>query len=145
MLTYLLDTNIISYLADPSSPFHERVKVAIGALPDESRLAVSLLTLYELAYGYARHPGHSLLLGLVREAGLAVLAPTEAGAEVFARLKDAYRLRTGARERELARHNVDLILGSTAIVEGAVLVSNDGLFATLAELEPGLAVENWAA
>ena len=34
MLTYLLDTNIISYLADPSSPFHERVKAAIGALPD---------------------------------------------------------------------------------------------------------------
>ena len=45
MSTYLLDTNIISYLADPSSPFHERVKAAIGSLPDESRLVVSLLTL----------------------------------------------------------------------------------------------------
>jgi predicted nucleic acid-binding protein len=50
MPTYLLDTNIVSYLADPSSPFHERVAAAIGSLPDDSRLAVSVLTLYELAY-----------------------------------------------------------------------------------------------
>lgn len=141
MRTYLLDTNIISYLADPSSSFHDRVETAISSLPDESRLAISLLTLYELAYGYARDPGHARLLTIVRDEGIAVIAPSEAGAEVFARLKDAYRLRTGARERELARHNVDLILASTAVVEGAVLVSNDGIFATLA----GLELENWAA
>ena len=145
METYLLDTNIISYLADPSSPFHDRVEAAIRSLSDESRLAVSLLTLYELAYGNARDPGRSRLLSIVREEGIAVLAPAEAGAEVFARLKNAYRLRTGARERELVRHNVDLILACTAVVEGAVLVSNDGIFATLAELDPLLAVENWAA
>lgn len=52
-----------------------------------------------------------------------MLAPAEAGAEVFARLKNAYRLRTGARERELVRHNVDLILACTAVVEGAVLLN----------------------
>ena len=35
----------------------------------------------------------------------------------------------------------DLILASTAIVEGAVLVSNDGIFATLAGVEPRLRQE----
>lgn len=144
MPAYLLDTNIISYLADPSSPFHAPVAETIQSLPEGSRLAISLLTLYELAYGYVRDPGHSRLLAIVREEGLGVLAPTEAGAEIFARLKNAYRLRTGARERELVRHNVDLILASTAIAEGAALVSNDAIFTTLAELEPQLSVENWA-
>ena len=144
MRTYLLDTNIVSYLADPSSPFHERVAQAIRSLPDESQLAVSLLTLYELAYGYARDPGHSRLLAILREAGVGVLAPSEPGAAIFAQLKNAYRLRFGARERELVRHNVDLILASTAISEGAVLVSNDAIFNTLAEIDPRLVVENWA-
>lgn len=145
MRTYLLDTNIVSYLADPSSPFHERVADAIRSLPDESRLAISLLTLYELTYGQVRDPGRRHLLAIVREEGVGVLAPSEAGAEIFAGLKDAYRLHTGARDRELVRHNVDLILASTAIVEGAVLVSNDGIFAALSRLEPRLEVENWAA
>src|SRR3954454_8256423 len=144
MRTYLLDTNIVSYLADPSSPFHERVADAVLALPGESRLAVSLLTLYELAYGYVRDPGHSRLVAIVRKEGFVVLAPTEAGAEVFAPLKDAYRQRAGLREKALVRHNVDLILASTAIGEDAVLVSNDAIFVTLAELEPRLSVENWA-
>lgn len=145
MRTYLLDTNIVSYLADPASAFHGRVAGAIRALPDESRLAISLLTLYELAYGYARDPGRSRLLAIVREEGVGVVAPSEAGAEIFAGLKNAYRLRTGARGRDLVRHNVDLVLASTAIVEGIALVSNDAIFGTLAELEPRLVVENWAA
>jgi predicted nucleic acid-binding protein len=145
MPTYLLDTNIVSYLADPSSAFHERVAAAIGSLPDDSRLAVSVLTLYELAYGQERGPAGRHLLAIIRDEGVGVLAPSEAGAEVFARLKDAYRRHTGARSRDLVRHNVDLILASTALVEDAVLVSNDAIFATLAALEPRLMVENWAA
>lgn len=145
MPTYLLDTNIVSYLADPSSAFHARVADAIRSLADDSRLVISVLTLYELAYGQARDRGRSRLLAIVREAGVGVLAPSEPGAEVFASLKNAYRLHTGARERDLVRHNVDLILASTAVVEGAVLVSNDGIFAALSRLEPRLLVENWAA
>ena len=144
MRTYLLDTNIISYLADPASAFHQQVADAVRSLPDESLLTISLLTLYELSYGYVRDPGHSRLLAIIREEGIGVLAPSEPGAEVFARLKNAYRLRTGVRERELVRHNVDFILASTAITEGAALVSNDTIFRTLSELEPRLEVENWA-
>ena len=144
MRTYLLDTNIISYLADPASAFHQQVADAVRSLPDESLLTISLLTLYELSYGYVRDPGHSRLLAIIREEGIGVLAPSEPGAEVFARLKNAYRLHTGARERELVRHNIDFILASTAITEGAALVSNDAIFKTLSELEPRLEVENWA-
>ncbi len=144
MTTFLLDTDIVSYLADPESAFHSRIVTAVAALADGSTLAISTLTLYELAYGYVRGAGHLQLLALLRGAGIATLPPTDAGAEVFARMKDAYRRRTGIREPALARHNVDLILASTAVVRGAVLVSNDGIFRTLAEVQPQLIVENWA-
>ena len=86
----------------------------------------------------------SVILGDTSVSALPPLAPSEAGAEVFARLKNAYRLRTGARERDLVRHNVDFILASTAVTEGAALVSNDTIFRTLSDLEPRLEVENWA-
>jgi hypothetical protein len=80
----------------------------------------------------------------VREESLRLLGPKEAGAELFAQLKNAYRLRTGARERDSVRHNVGLILASTAVVEGTVLVSNDRICRALAEPEPRLTVERWA-
>lgn len=144
MLTYLLDTNIISYLADPASEFHQRVHAATRRLPSQSQVAVPLLTLYELAYGFRRDRGHGRMVALVRDSRIEVLVPSEAGAEVFAELKDAYRLHTGARKHELARHNVDFIVASTAIVEGAVLISNDGIFRTLAGLDRRLVLENWA-
>ena len=40
--------------------------------------------------------------------------------------------------------DTNIIVASTAIVEGAVLVSNDRIFRILATLEPRLVVENWA-
>src|SRR4051794_16750631 len=124
MATYLIDTNIISYFADPDSDFHARIVAVIERLPAESVLTISVLTLYELAYGYRRHAGHSRLLTIVREMEVGILMPTAAGAEVFAKLKDLYQRHTGAARWALARHNVDLILASTAIVAGAVLVSH---------------------
>jgi predicted nucleic acid-binding protein len=110
MLTYLIDPNIISYLADPASEFHERVLAATQRLQSQRRLAIPLLTLYELAYGFRRDPGLERMMVLVRDGGIEVLVPSEAGAEVFAQLKDAFRLHTGARKHELARHNVDFIV-----------------------------------
>ncbi len=144
MPTYLLDANIVSYFADPFSAFHMRVATTIRSLPIDGRLAIPLLAFYELAYGFVRDPGHSRLLTIIHEEKIAVIAPSEAGTQVFAHLKDAYRRRTGIRDRQLARHNVDLISASTALVEGAVLASNDGIVRTLAQVEPRLRIENWA-
>jgi predicted nucleic acid-binding protein len=145
MTLYLLDTNTVSYLADRASAFHEPAKHRLGSIPEESEVAISILTLYELTYGFVHDPARSRLLSIVREGQVRIVPLTEAGSEVFAALKHAYRRRTGGRAKALSRHNVDLILASSAIVEGAVLVSNDALFRTLAELEPRLTVENWAA
>ena len=50
---YLLDTNIISYLTDSKSPHRQNVKNRLFSLSEEDRVAVSIVTLYELAYGLA--------------------------------------------------------------------------------------------
>ena len=48
---YLLDTNIISYLTDPNSPYRESVKNHLTALTHKDTISVSIITLYELSYG----------------------------------------------------------------------------------------------
>lgn len=50
-ITYLLDTNIISYLTDPNSPYKDKIKKKLLALSEDDIVSVSIVTLYELSYG----------------------------------------------------------------------------------------------
>jgi len=49
--TYLLDTNIISYLTDPNSPHRDKIKNKLLSLSEDDIVSVSIITLYELSYG----------------------------------------------------------------------------------------------
>lgn len=53
MAKYLLDTNIISYLADAKSRFHDPVMKAFESLTNEDAVSLSILSLYEIEYGFA--------------------------------------------------------------------------------------------
>lgn len=46
-MKYLLDTNIVSYFADPRSPFHAAPIKRFSALAEEDAVFISVLTLYE--------------------------------------------------------------------------------------------------
>ena len=48
MKTYLLDTNIISYLTDPNSPQKDKIKERLFSLSEDDTVSVSIITLYEL-------------------------------------------------------------------------------------------------
>ncbi len=48
---YLLDTNIISYLADPNSLYKTSVKNHLLSLTEDDTVSISIITLYELSYG----------------------------------------------------------------------------------------------
>ena len=48
MKSYLVDINIISYLADAESPFHENVRKRFKMLDKDDVVTLSILGLYEL-------------------------------------------------------------------------------------------------
>ncbi|MBF0461617.1 MAG: PIN domain-containing protein [Magnetococcales bacterium] len=65
MTTYLLDTNIISYLEDPLSPFHAGILQRIRSLEQDDVVCISILSVYE--YEYAIHTAdRETAEGLVR-------------------------------------------------------------------------------
>jgi len=149
MAKYLLDTDIIEYLGDTESPFHLKCAARLEALDEEDELFASVLALYELEYGIAGSQDDlRSRLQLLKKKILAfytVLPLTELGSELFGRIKNAFKQNTGAKHRAMKTYTVDMIVASAAIEHGAILVSNDRLFAQLADLEPDLKVENWAA
>lgn len=146
-MRYLLDSNTASDFYNRDSPDHARIRDHIALLADEDRVLVSILTLYEMEFGYANAP--EMLKPSIRvhieslkaDFELAPLPPQ--GAEAYGVLKQRLRDRRGLKPRQLRKRNVDLMLAATAISIDAVLVSGDGLFGDSLELIPGLAVESW--
>jgi predicted nucleic acid-binding protein len=142
MARYLLDTNILSYLLDTASPFHAAAHGRLARLADEDEVVLSILSLYELHHWFAYHPApradaHEIICDF------RIVPLSETGAELFgALMRD---LRAGRPRAEVQRHAIDCIIAVTALEGGAVLVSNDALFAQLVELVPALELDNWAA
>jgi predicted nucleic acid-binding protein len=140
MARYLLDTNTVSYLADTASPFHAAVYGRLAALDDGDEVSLSVLSLFELHHWFAYRPAdRQLVEELVRD--FAVLPVPVAGAERFGRLMRG--LWGGLARRAARRHAIDCMIAVTALERGAVLVSNDGLFAHLATLDHALRAIDW--
>lgn len=147
MTTYLLDTNIIGYLEDFNATNHQTLINKIFSLEDSDHVCISVLSLYEYEYSIA-HASPDLKEGLLKTKQtikeiFQVLPLSVEGSEVFGYLKHTFSKHTGISKKALNRHNVDIMLASTAIVEKAVMVSNDAIFTKLAAMYPELQYENW--
>ncbi len=152
--TYLLDTNIISYLTDSQSPHRESVKNHLFSLSEEDRVAVSIVTLYELAYGLAtfektkkdkRDRDKKLFesgIEFIKEY-LEIFPLRVEEIDIFGRLKATYKKETGINTSALKKNDLDFLIASTAMSQGAILVSNDGIFGDIVAYGFGLTFEEW--
>lgn len=152
--TYLLDTNIISYLTDSKSPHRQSVKDKLFSLSAEDRVAVSIVTLYELAYGLATFEktkkddsdrDEKLFksgIEFIKEY-LEIFPLSVEEIDIFGKLKAKYKQETGINTKALKKNDLDFLIASTAISQEAVLVSNDGIFGDIVNYGFGLKFEEW--
>jgi len=148
MKTYLLDTNIISYLTDPNSPHKDRIKKRLLSLSEDDNVSVSIITLYELSYGL--NTMNDSKNKVIFETGIKFIKeyldiyPLDINeVELFGILKARYKKSTGIAKVAIKKNDLDFLIAATAINHNAILVSNDIIFNKLIELEPSLKSENW--
>lgn len=147
MSKYILDTNIISNL-QTNTENGLKVLGKLKRLSSDDEVYVSVIVLYELVYGLnniteadekkAVEKG----IGFIKEY-LSIVPLDMKEVDIFARLKTKYKESTGIHKNAIKRHNLDLLIASTAIALDAVLVSNDKIFENLAKIDPVLKYENW--
>ena len=149
MKKYLLDSDILTYLEQQDSPFHEKVRQHLSHLHDDDEVMVSILSLYEMYYGlsWASDDERSVLSRAVDSIAskFIVVGLSQRGASIFGDLKAAYRRAIGIAPDALKRNDIDLLIASAALAQDAVLVSNDRLFEKITDIKPNFQLENWAA
>lgn len=148
MKKYLLDSDTLSYLEQPESPFYTPVNRRLCELDDTDEVSIPILALYEIHHGISwgseeDRPYFLRIVSTIEEKfPTAGLSPE--GARIYGDLKAAYRKESGASGKHIKRDDIDLMIASIAIEHRATLVSHDKLFKRLKSLYPSLEVEDWA-
>lgn len=149
MNRFLPDTNTLSSLMQKNASHHAIFSAKFSSLHEEDEVYVSIVSLYEMEYG-ARHAKDADTENEMRLAiesvknSFTILNLTEEGAKIFADLKERYKQETKLGKKALIKHNVDLMIASTAIEIGAILVSNDhNMFKTIQKFRSDFQWEDW--
>jgi len=146
-MKYLLDSNIVSDFYNPSALGHEAILNRFSTLKDIDRIYISVLCLYELAYGLANAPENkkSLIIKQLDKASqdfeLLPLFPDSA--KLFGELKKSLQVHRALNARQMQRHTIDLMLATTAITTDSILVTADKGFTELRDLHLDLRIEDW--
>jgi predicted nucleic acid-binding protein len=146
-MRYLLDTDSLTEFYEPASSGYLSITDRVASLPNRDLVFVSILSVYELEYGYANATDD--LKPVIRkristaQKDFVFLSLLPEAARVFGSLKARLRIHRQLSKKASKSHNVDLMLAATAIIEGCTLVSADGIYSDLQHLDPTLRVENW--
>ncbi len=150
MKHYLLDTNIISYLIDPNCIYRDKIKSYLLRLNNNDRLSVSIITLYELSYGFHSFNSNDEKEIEMFRKGIDFLKsyfdiiPLNINEiDIFGRLKSEYKNTTGINTKSNKKNDLDFLICATAINHNATLISNDDIFIKLSNIEKNLKCENW--
>ncbi len=146
-MKYLLDSNTISALYDPEALRNDHISAHVSALDEGDGLYISILSVYELEYGWANAPAekHADIRQVITDiqTDFTVLGLSVQGAMVFGNLKKHLKETRSPSKENMKKFNIDVMLASTAITHQIVLVSADTVYADLQRHDPSLQVENW--
>lgn len=150
-MKYLLDTDSITFFFDPQrNPGHQKIRSKIATLKDTDVLQVSILTLFELEYSCANAAPekiHGIKETIAEiedsESPFQIIPLTTDSAKSFGILRNLLQSRFGPKANHMRRHNIDLMIASTAIYESSIVVGTDDNYQILNSLFPQLEVEDW--
>jgi tRNA(fMet)-specific endonuclease VapC len=131
---YMLDTNMVSYIAKGLS---KAARARMLNLGEDEVVCVSVITEAEIRYGLAKRPEATALRERMEWflAAVQVLPWGREEAKAYGALRAKLELTGQALE------NMDMQIAAHAIAAGATLVTNDKALANAADLR---ATENWA-
>lgn len=148
-MKYLLDSDIVSILYDDSrKEQYDVLHHTLTQLTDDDIVYTSILVLYELEYSFYNAPDEKK--APIRKTINAVLNDFDGvlplaleTASIFGELKAMLKKTRHLNRQEMRKHNIDLMLASTAIQTGSILVGTDRIYKEIATLHTAFHFQNW--
>jgi len=146
-MKYLLDSNTISDIYNPSSVNHNQVINKLVALTIDDEIYVSVLTLYEFEYAFANSPENKKptikkTLEQIQQ-DFTCLPLTAYGAQLFGELKKLFKASQAMSQENIKKNSIDFIIAASALENNAILVSADKIYQSIYTSNTQLIIENW--
>lgn len=148
-MKYLLDSDAISAVFDPKSPFFDQVRIHLESLSTQDEICISILSIYELEFSFSNAKTEDIrdkIADLIRDLTelLEVVPLTLKGSVFYGKLKSGFQKSTGINRKAIRRHNIDMMIASVALDQGCTLVAKDNIYRDhLVSVIPELTVEDW--
>ena len=146
-MKYLLDSNIVSEFYDKFSAGYPKISQKLSSLADADSVYISILTLYELEYGWANAPDEkkAVIKQKIAEAqqDFEILPLSPRGAQLFGVLKKAIKDSRSLTKENIKKYNIDVMMAATAITESCILVSADTVYTEIQRLNSELKLGIW--
>lgn len=148
MKKYILDTNIASLLGSEENEENKLIFDKFYSLEDDDIVMVSVITLYEAYYGLKNSEDEEQQEEIRQniefiQKFFEIIPLDLKEMELYADLKVLYKKHTGINRKSMKKNDLDILIASTAMAENATLISYDGIFKKLSEIEPKFKWENW--
>ena len=148
MKKYILDMNIASLLGSEENEENKLIFDKFYNLEDDDIVMVSVITLYEAYYGLKNSEDEKQQEEIRKNIEFVQrffeIVPLDLKEmELYADLKVLYKKSTGINRKAMKKNDLDILIASTAMAENATLISYDGIFEKLSEIEPKFKWENW--
>jgi len=132
MNKYLFDSNTVSSFYDKFSAGYHKISNKLLSLNDVDSVSITILTLYEMEYGYANAPEKmkNILRQKIKEVqqDFHILSLSADSAKLFGELKKSLKNSKRLKKENIKKHNIDIMIAATAINENCILVSNDAIY-----------------
>ena len=148
-MKYLLDLDTLSALSEIDSSFHKKALSKVHGLSKNDTIFLSVLTIYELNYSLSNAGDEQQKKQIENTISRCkkhfdILPLTVSGADIYGELKAGFKRKTGINKKAIKRHNIDMMIASTALDYQCVLVARDHIYKDhLVSIIPQLTVEDW--
>lgn len=147
-MKYLLDTDSVSFLFAKEGNEHELITQKFAVLDDEDIVQVSFMTIFELEYSFSNANDNNkkaeIRETIEQTKRLFQIVPLKIEfAETYGEIKTQLKNYWGSNTKAMKKHNVDLLIASTSLIEKSTLIAHDTIYKDLAEINSQFQYENW--
>lgn len=149
-MNFIFDTDSVCFLFGKNSNEHTKIRHRILSLNENDVIYVSFITLFELEYSLS-NATDALRKQEIRttidntKQRFQIIPLKLEFASKYGEIKSKLKNHWGNSSKGMKKHNLDLMIASTAISESFVLVAHDVIYKDLFKVYPQIKYECWTA
>ncbi|MBF0243616.1 MAG: type II toxin-antitoxin system VapC family toxin, partial [Desulfamplus sp.] len=140
----------VAFLYDDQRPENSPITAQLESLQNDDLVCISILSLFEFEYSFAnttepvkKSQIRNTIDNIQYNSFFNILSLNTEIARIYGEVKSLLKNREQISRNNIKKHNIDIMLASTALQEECIIISGDNIYLTIAKYKPALQIQTW--